>query len=200
MAEYRVSSSLYKRIQERKNRIIRCLGACVVAQTMIIIISAFSGRDGIIIGCALESLLVYLIFRYLRHDIRSITYRNRVGKVMFCDVDKYIDRRVSNGGRRGRGVRYNYRTKANYTLYISVDDKIITVSIPDRDAYLSYKKDDEVMLMSYLPYPVITSRTPKSAVCPQCASLLHYEDGACHNCGLEDIYPNFCTTPKWERK
>ena len=201
MSNYRISSFLYKRIQKRKNRIFTWLIVCAFMQTAVVFICILSGRDGVILGCVLEPLLVFLIWRYLRHDIRSVTYRNREGKILFCDIDRYIDRSISGGGNRGRGVRYNHRAKVNFTLYISVDeDKIITVPIPDRDAYQSYKKDDEVLLISYLPYPVITNRTPKPAVCPQCGKLLHYEDGACHNCGLEDIYPDFCNSPKWERQ
>ena len=201
MSQYRISNSMYKRKQERKNRAYLLLCMCSLLQLLIIILCVTSGRDGIILACVLEPLLLYIVWRYLRHDIRALTYRNRSGIVLSCDIDRYIDRSISGGGNRGRGVRYNHRAKINYTLYISVDEgKVIKVPIPDRDAYLSYKKGDEVMLISCLPYPIITNRTPSQAICPQCASLLHYEDGACHRCGLEDIYPDFCSIPKWERK
>ena len=202
MSDYRISNSMYKRIQERKARLLLWLAVSLVAQIAIIFICVLSGADGIIFECVLEPILLFLIWRYLRHDIRSMTYRNRLGRILFCDVDKYIERSVSGGviKSNGRGLTYRQRARINYTLYVSVDNKIVTVPIPDKDAYLSYKKDDEVMLISYLPYPVIISRIPQSAVCPQCGKLLHYEDGACHDCGLDDIYPNFCSTPKWEQK
>ena len=74
------------------------------------------------------------------------------------------------------------------------------IKLPSKDAFLTYDEGDEVLLVEFLPYPVITSRIPQAAVCPQCAFLLHYEDGSCHSCGLEDIYPDFCSIPKWERK
>ena len=148
MSEYRISNSMYKRIQERKSRLITWLFICAALQLGIVLVYAFGGKDGIILGCILEPILLFLVWKSFRHDIRSVFYKNKQGKILFCDIDRYVNRSISGVG--VRGATYNSRTKINYILNVSTDEgKIIEIPLPDKDAYLCYKKDDEVLLISY---------------------------------------------------
>ena len=196
MSQYHISNSIYKRIQERKNRAYLLLGLCILFQLLIIILCVTSGRDGIILVCVLEPLFWYIVWRYLRHDIRALFYKNKTGVV----DRKIADRSINRVGVISGNAYSRWKREVKYLLIIKSSEKEYRIELPTRDAFLSYNEGDEVLLVEFFPYPIITSRTPSSAVCPQCASLLHYEDGACHSCGLDVIYPDFCKTPKWERK
>ena len=196
MTEYRISNSMYKRIQERKNRAYLLLGLCSLLQLLIIILCVTSGRDGIILACMLEPLFLYLVWRYLRNDIKALFYNNKTGVI----EKKISDRSVNRAGVILGNAYSGWKREVKYLLIIKDREKEYRIELPTKDAFLSYNEGDEVQFVEFLPYPIITSRTPSPAVCPQCAFLLHYEDGSCHSCGLEDIYPDFCSIPKWERK
>ena len=196
MSQYRISNSMYKRIQERKIRAYLLLGLCSLFQLLIIILCVTSGRDGIILAFVLEPFFLYLVRRYLRNDIKTLFYNNKTGVI----EKKVSDRSVNRVGVISGNAYGGWKREVKYLLIIEDCAKEYVIELPTKDAFLSYKEGDEVLLIETLPYPVITNRTPIPAVCPQCASLLHYEDGACHRCGLEDIYPDFCSIPKWERK
>ena len=196
MTEYRISNSMYKRIQERKRRAYLLISVCIFIQLLIIFVCLISGRDGIIIGCMIESIFLYLAWRCLCITVRAMKYKNRTGIISKMIVERSINRAgVISGNPYG-----GWRGEAKYSLYVNSSGEEYNIRLPSKDAFLTYNEGDEVLLVEFLPYPVITSRIPQTAVCPQCASLLHYEDGVCHNCGLDDVYPDFCTAAKWERK
>ena len=196
MAEYRISSAMYKRIQERKNSIYLHFGICAVIQIAIFAFCVLSGRNGIILGSVLEPLFLYIVWRYLRFDFRTIKHKNSTGVI----IKKIAERTVNRTGVVSGNPYGGWRGETKYILHINSSGKDHRISLPTKDAFVSYNEGDEVLLIEALPYPVITSRIPSPAVCPQCGHLLHYEDGYCHECGLEDIYPDFCNTPKWEKK
>ena len=184
MAEYHISASMQNAIEKRKNRLAAWLCACGAAQLALAFLLALGGRDGVFLFCVLEPVLLYFVWRFLRHDIRSMTYKNQSGVVLLSDSDRYIERKIGPS-------RYSLSSsgvKVKYTIYISAEDHIITVPLPNKESFLSYQKDDEVCLIKYLPYPVITSRVPARAVCPSCAGVIR-PDGICSECGVGDVYP-----------
>ncbi len=196
MSEYRISNSMYKRIKERKIRLYLWLGVCAVIEIFIILLCIYCGRDGMILCCLLEPVFLYLVWRYLRHNIRTLFLKNKTGVLERKISDRCVNRKgVISGNAYG-----GWKREVEYLLIIRTDNKEYRIELPTKDSYLAYNEGDVVLFAEFMPYPIVTSRTPSLAVCPQCASLLHYEDGACHRCGLEDIYPDFCKTPKWERK
>ncbi len=200
MPEYKLSSSMYKRIQERKNRL--CFWICTLAmiEVTIVLVCVLSGRDGIVLAVFLEGVFLYCVWRFFLIDIMAVLHKDTRGSIVEMKAERFIERRVVGGGRRGKGVAYGRRGIMKYTLTVLCEnDKTRTVLLPTKDAYRSYMIGDRVLMVRFMPYPIITSRTPHIAVCPQCASILHYEDGACHECGLDDIYAGFCKTPIWDR-
>ena len=192
MYGYRISNSMYKRITERKNRLILLLFICAMAQIVLIAVCVMSGRDGIILGCVLEPILLFLVWKYLRHDIKALGYKNTSGTITAKIVDRSINRTGAVYGQAYSG----WKGKVKYLLIITSDEREYTVEVPGKDAFLSYAEGDLVQMLPFMPYPIVTNRTPKPAVCPQCGRIIHYEDGACHECGLEDIYPEIGRTPK----
>ena len=196
MTEYRISNSMYKRIQERKRRFFLLIALSIFLQLLIAFVCMISGRDGIIIGCTIEPVFLILVCRCLCQDIRAVKHNNRTGII----TKKIADRSINRSGVISGNAYGGWRGEVKYILYVDSSGEQYNIKLPSKDAFLTYDEGDEVLLVEFLPYPVITSRIPQAAACPQCASLLHYEDGACHNCGLDDIYPDFCTTPKWEGK
>lgn len=200
MAEYRISADLYKRIEERKSKMRMKIAIFVVIELIIVAVCVLSGRDGIVLGVVFEGLWLYFAWKYLYVDLLSLRNNDMKARIVDMKAERYVDRRATGGGRRGRGVAYKRYTMFKYMLFLKTEDeRELTVILPTKDAYRSYSVGDDVLILEFMPYPIITSRTPKPAACPQCGHILHYEDGACHNCGLEDIYPELCNTPKWER-